>query len=63
MNNPTMQPSSFDQVYDHGHYMPVIMPAMKYIALGHLRIFEILTSILLIYFNMKKIKTFLWNCT
>ncbi|GMM41703.1 hypothetical protein DAHU10_026130 [Hanseniaspora uvarum] len=55
-NNATKQ--FLDQVYDHvSTYMPVIMPAMKYIA-QHFMNFRILTSILLIYFNMKKIKTF-----
>lgn len=48
------------QIYDQvGSYMPVLLPIVKYIT-QNLMNFRILTSILIIYFNMKKIRT-LWR--
>lgn len=48
------------QLHDQlGSYMPVLLPIVKYIT-QNLMNFRILTSILIIYFNLKKIRT-LWK--
>lgn len=49
-----------NQLYQQvGSYMPVLLPIVRYIT-QNLMNFRILTSILIIYFNLKKIRT-LWK--
>ena len=47
-----------NQVYTQvGTHMPVILPVIKYIT-QHIMNFRIITSLVLVYFNIKKIKMF-----